>query len=106
MVVRGDPGVGKSLLISVMAEYVRRTGGDVRMLYSEEGYESKPFHPVRSHFAAGPSSSAGIESAQNTRAGTMETLIRSEEHTSELQSLMRSAYAVFCLKKKRTRQSR
>src|SRR3546814_9480583 len=30
-----------------------------------------------------------------------ETLIvRSEEHTSELQSLMRSSYAVFCLKKK------
>src|SRR3546814_6293188 len=28
--------------------------------------------------------------------------IRSEEHTSELQSLMRSSYAVFCLKKKIT----
>src|SRR3546814_10788961 len=27
---------------------------------------------------------------------------RSEEHTSELQSLMRIAYAVFCLKKKKT----
>src|SRR3546814_2395546 len=27
---------------------------------------------------------------------------RSEEHTSELQSLMRSSYAVFCLKKKQT----
>src|SRR3546814_10226680 len=26
--------------------------------------------------------------------------LRSEEHTSELQSLMRSSYAVFCLKKK------
>src|SRR3546814_10163437 len=26
---------------------------------------------------------------------------RSEEHTSELQSLMRTSYAVFCLKKKR-----
>src|SRR3546814_1637173 len=26
--------------------------------------------------------------------------VRSEEHTSELQSLMRSSYAVFCLKKK------
>src|SRR3546814_2657919 len=26
--------------------------------------------------------------------------IRSEEHTSELQSLMRTSYAVFCLKKK------
>src|SRR3546814_2532589 len=28
------------------------------------------------------------------------SLIRSEEHTSELQSLMRISYAVFCLKKK------
>src|SRR3546814_2813722 len=31
--------------------------------------------------------------------------IRSEEHTSELQSLMRISYAVFCLKKKRTQTS-
>src|SRR3546814_3495750 len=29
---------------------------------------------------------------------------RSEEHTSELQSLMRSSYAVFCLKKKTNRK--
>src|SRR3546814_4011149 len=29
---------------------------------------------------------------------------RSEEHTSELQSLMRISYAVFCLKKKHTQQ--
>src|SRR3546814_4763571 len=32
---------------------------------------------------------------------TKEKLIRSEEHTSELQSLMRISYAVFCLKKKK-----
>src|SRR3546814_9794861 len=31
---------------------------------------------------------------------------RSEEHTSELQSLMRISYAVFCLKKKITNKSR
>src|SRR3546814_7631322 len=31
----------------------------------------------------------------------LRTLIRSEEHTSELQSLMRISYAVFCLKKKK-----
>src|SRR3546814_4461601 len=31
--------------------------------------------------------------------------IRSEEHTSELQSLMRISYAVFCLKKKTTTNS-
>src|SRR3546814_5126488 len=31
--------------------------------------------------------------------------VRSEEHTSELQSLMRSSYAVFCLKKKKKRNT-
>src|SRR3546814_10115510 len=31
-------------------------------------------------------------------------IARSEEHTSELQSLMRSSYAVFCLKNKKTKQ--
>src|SRR3546814_9659797 len=31
--------------------------------------------------------------------------VRSEEHTSELQSLMRISYAVFCLKKKKTKTS-
>src|SRR3546814_9151240 len=33
-----------------------------------------------------------------------EGVIRSEEHTSELQSLMRISYAVFCLKKKTNQQ--
>src|SRR3546814_6380400 len=41
---------------------------------------------------------AGIE-VQGHRARWVDT--RSEEHTSELQSLMRSSYAVFCLKKKK-----
>src|SRR3546814_5186712 len=31
----------------------------------------------------------------------IDTVVRSEEHTSELQSLMRTSYAVFCLKKKK-----
>src|SRR3546814_6774823 len=34
--------------------------------------------------------------------GDQEAAVRSEEHTSELQSLMRISYAVFCLKKKTT----
>src|SRR3546814_3055134 len=33
-------------------------------------------------------------------AGPVDLVKRSEEHTSELQSLMRISYAVFCLKKK------
>src|SRR3546814_5449498 len=47
------------------------------------------------------------------RAVTVLTLVqnltpsmRSEEHTSELQSLMRISYAVFCLKKKKPRIKR
>src|SRR3546814_5402999 len=34
------------------------------------------------------------------------TIVRSEEHTSELQSLMRISYAGFCLKKKKNNNSR
>src|SRR3546814_5518596 len=39
-------------------------------------------------------------SAGVAQFGADRTLVRSEEHTSELQSLMRISYAVFCLKKK------
>src|SRR3546814_3659993 len=35
--------------------------------------------------------------------GVIASVRRSEEHTSELQSLMRISYAVFCLKKKTTK---
>src|SRR3546814_8716109 len=44
-----------------------------------------------------------IGAAVGSLAGTSRTSLvtRSEEHTSELQSLMRISYAVFCLKKKK-----
>src|SRR3546814_2656042 len=42
-----------------------------------------------------------------TRGGVVNARVRrSEEHTSELQSLMRISYAVFCLKKKKYRKQR
>src|SRR3546814_5147101 len=37
---------------------------------------------------------------QHARLIEPDVPVRSEEHTSELQSLMRNSYAVFCLKKK------
>src|SRR3546814_9498398 len=40
-----------------------------------------------------------------SKHGVARALRRSEEHTSELQSLMRISYAVFCLKKKRKNTS-
>src|SRR3546814_4146551 len=52
----------------------------------------------------------GVTTARDPQTGTVDAFvyedlvetgdIRSEEHTSELQSLMRISYAVFCLKKK------
>src|SRR3546814_2237391 len=47
----------------------------------------------------GKAQTAGVESGGEDRRGCGSG--RSEEHTSELQSLMRIAYAVFCLKKKK-----
>src|SRR3546814_5475452 len=40
---------------------------------------------------------------QNRPESDVDATRRSEEHTSELQSLMRISYAVFCLKKKKTK---
>src|SRR3546814_3688669 len=40
------------------------------------------------------------------RHGTIHPSERSEEHTSELQSLMRISYAVFCLKKKKKKDQK
>src|SRR3546814_5466166 len=42
-----------------------------------------------------------IAAANLARGGASGRARRSEEHTSELQSLMRISYAVFCLKKKK-----
>src|SRR3546814_9003703 len=52
-----------------------------------------PHPPARRHM---PHREPGKGGRAGTRAGD-----RSEEHTSELQSLMRISYAVFCLKKKK-----
>src|SRR3546814_5707876 len=58
----------------------------VRWLLPHRGARSAAFRACGGQSIRGP----GIASAT----------LRSEEHTSELQSLMRISYAVFCLKKK------
>src|SRR3546814_5406217 len=52
--------------------------------------------------AARTSDPEGAAARPNLKADPTPIVARSEEHTSELQSLMRSSYAVFCLKKKKT----
>src|SRR3546814_7444571 len=50
--------------------------------------------------ALGPDTAEALNAIATAAGG--DPVARSEEHTSELQSLMRISYAVFCLKKKKT----
>src|SRR3546814_13631481 len=52
-----------------------------------------------------PPDARAVHAATAGCARSPESGRRSEEHTSELQSLMRTSYAVFCLKKKNTKHS-
>src|SRR3546814_2367563 len=54
--------------------------------------------------AEGGHHAAGDENERGDGARGSHGIGRSEEHTSELQSLMRISYAVFCLKKKKRKQ--
>src|SRR3546814_5741081 len=60
-------------------------------------YTVSPATPLRQAAAA-----SGLRGGEALRLKPPQT--RSEEHTSELQSLMRTSYAVFCLKKKKRQQ--
>src|SRR3546814_3412988 len=75
-----------------------------------------PIWPRSPHFRANSSSSMTRRSNASrsicspverrySSSGQSVQICRSEEHTSELQSLMRTSYAVFCLKKKKTKKN-
>src|SRR3546814_1439451 len=51
----------------------------------------------------GPSRSERLTSCSTSCSSSLPNSNRSEEHTSELKSLMRISYDVFCLKKKKTK---
>src|SRR3546814_9168750 len=67
--------------------------GGFGLVSVESGYSRKPLN-------AAPAANGPITVSSRLVAASS----RSEEHTSELQSLMRISYAVFCLKKKNNKQ--
>src|SRR3546814_6840423 len=60
--------------------------------------------PAREAEPVGAKGLPGLERVSHAQPGEVvcDGALRSEEHTSELQSLMRISYAVFCLQKKNT----
>src|SRR3546814_6787380 len=88
--------------VVVPAENAKALSEDIRIIRQSAGIAATervkflPPAPPCDHHAYIAVKQAIIEAA----------IKRSEEHTSELQSLMRSTYAVFCLKKKKQQQNK
>src|SRR3546814_10271714 len=79
------------------AEAVRAAAGRDVVFVDNPDYGEGLSTSLRTGIAAVPEECDGALVA----LGDMPRVGRSEEHTSELQSLMRISYAVFCLKKKK-----
>src|SRR3546814_10820451 len=88
--------LGERLLVLLVAVVLRRGGGEP----GDVGQRLAAFVRQRRVLAGGQAERA----EEATAPFDQRAAARSEEHTSELQSLMRISYAVFCLKKKKARQ--
>src|SRR3546814_6867803 len=77
----------------------RRRGGCERRGQQQRG-AVEPIPARKKHAAA--ASLPGVAMRRGVYRPVLREAVRSEEHMSELQSLMRISYAVFCLKKKNT----
>src|SRR3546814_4270646 len=69
-------------------------------LINNKGYQERVLTELKNGMLAPEVVSAYVREYHRDFARASADLGRSEEHTSELQSLLRTSYAVFCLKKK------
>src|SRR3546814_14560048 len=90
----GQLPIPKKLLQQGVRDMVRMS--DARM--SGTSYGTCVLHISAESYIGGPL--ALVRTGDMIELNVAERRLRSEEHTSELQSLMRISYAVFCLKKK------
>src|SRR3546814_3404191 len=89
----GEPATGAAILSDASrAALAALTAAWPRLLV-----ETKP-HGIAVHYRPEPEAAPAVFTVMDDMAAREG---RSEEHTSELQSLMRISYAVFCLKKKK-----
>src|SRR3546814_3118934 len=88
--------IATNMVAEVCSVYLLRN--DDLELYATEGLNPDAVHKTRLKVGEGLVG----DIAAHARPLMLADAQRSEEHTSELQSLMRISYAVFCLKKKTT----
>src|SRR3546814_7600042 len=114
-VLTGETGAGKSILLDALGLALGARGeatlvrhGAERAVVTAE-FDVPDDHPARRLITEQGLSADGVLMLRRVlgadgRSRAFVNDQRSEEHTSELQSLMRISYAVFCLKKKKTKQ--
>src|SRR3546814_9278987 len=85
----------------------KKVSGELRGQIVTLSVQAKSVRIVTDEQASGnaPSHRVYVGDTEVGAAWSKRTSDRSEEHTSELQSLMRISYAVFCLKKKQKHYS-
>src|SRR3546814_6521698 len=93
---------GKEITATISVS-ARQSGNQIEIEIRDDGRGLSPDALVAKAIAA-----RLVTAAEARALGPKEKLelIRSEEHTSELQSLMRISYAVFCLKKKKIKKKK
>src|SRR3546814_4964644 len=98
---------GSQVILDTASELLVQYGSRERKLTLQRGradfsvqHDDDAQRPFVVHAATGTVTATGTQFQVRVESGIGTVTLRSEEHTSELQSLMRISYAVFCLKKK------
>src|SRR3546814_5077347 len=94
------PAAAASLMMATDINAARNVAREFRWRW--RSHDSKP--AGGGNFAAPAPAWCYAVAPRDTSGRSLPRYNRSEEHTSELQSLMRISYAVFCLKKKKKQQ--
>src|SRR3546814_3339138 len=95
----------------MLARFVRAAEGDDLGGFAGRYRQPRPRRNIQMHGVVIGVDIVGADlrlnlSIHRREIGRQYARQRSEEHTSELQSLMRISYAVFCLKKKKKKQNK
>src|SRR3546814_10135835 len=109
--IRRPPGVTRTVLLFPYATLCRSKAGAGLLIVPNGSPYWMDKQGQRYSIARSRVAETGLPLAYINQVGGQDELVfdgasfvvnRSEEHTSELQSLMRNSYAVFCLKTKKT----